>query len=239
MKKCLLISVIIFVITVGFTLNLENSSNYSISNQIFQNEIIKEDQVNRKGEEEFYERGSYEEFKRINEDVMLVLHFDDRDIPVVFNQDNDFYVRRNLIKEASSMGTAFIDKYTGLNGRNLLIHAHSSLNNERMFTFFKYFCNQEYYEEHSFFMIETENQKRDMVVFAVMKINLDQDEYRDWMKSEWRNENEFMNFISDIKEKSLIKTTVEVNPDDSFITMVTCDMSIENGRIIVFAKENI
>ena len=170
---------------------------------------------------------------------MLVLHFDDRDIPVVFNQDNDFYVRRNLIKEASSMGTAFIDKYTGLNGRNLLIHAHSSLNNERMFTFFKYFCNQEYYEEHSFFMIETENQKRDMVVFAVMKINLDQDEYRDWMKSEWRNENEFMNFISDIKEKSLIKTTVEVNPDDSFITMVTCDMSIENGRIIVFAKENI
>lgn len=238
MKKSLFISVIIFIITVILALSFEMNSNDTYIQSIYENEIVIEETKAETGEES-YEKGNYEEFKRINQDVLFVLHFYDRDLPVVFNGDNEFYVRKNLIKEYSSMGTPFVDQYTGFQGRNTLIHAHSSRNNERMFTFFKYFCDQEYADKHSFFTIEGKDQTWEMVIFSVIKIDLDQDDYRDWMKKDWRNEDEFMNFIAEIKRRSLIETSVEVDPKERFITMVTCDMSIENGRFLIFAKENI
>lgn len=237
MKRCLFLSGFIFVVLIGFFLLFGNDMKQPFTEKQMEYEKEQKEIEEQKENDLRVETGNYAQFKEINEDVVFALHFSDRVLPVVYNRDNEFYMRRNLAKENSSMGTPFVDQYTGLNSKNTVVHAHSSLNNERMFTFFKYFCNQEYYEEHSFFYIENEVGMHLMRIFAVMRMDLNQDDYRDWMKKEWRNEIEFMNFIDEIKKRSLIESEIIVDPEDSIITLVTCDMSVEDGRFLVFAKE--
>lgn len=238
MKRSLLLSVFIFAMLVGILIRPANENEQFFSNDKIENENKQEKTQMLNKNKINCETGNYEQFKAINEEVVYALHFSDRILPVVYNEDNEYYVRRNLAKESSSMGTPFVDQYIGMNNRNMLIHAHSSLTNEGMFTFFKYFREQEYYEEHSFFYLENEEGMKKMEIFAVLQIDLDEDDYRDWMKNEWRSESEFMNFIEDVRSRSLIESEVAVVPDDCIITLVTCDMSVENGRFLVFAKRD-
>ncbi len=237
MKKILLLSGLIFISLVGSLMLLMNETQDLFTQDKEKIRNQHEITADEKESEEYYDEGDFAYFKEINEDVVFALYFTDRVLPVVYNRDNEFYVRRDLAKKNSSMGTPFVDKYSGLNGKNILIHAHSSLNNERMFTFFKYFCDQKYYDEHSFFLVEDEKEIKEMEIFAVMRIDLNHDDYRDWMKHEWRNDVEFMNFIKEIKKRSLIESNLEIESDDSIMTLVTCDMNVDNGRFLVFAKE--
>lgn len=241
MKRMLLLSAVFLAVLTGSIFLLEKRDKDSMStpdskpDDKKENESYEQEELLIENDEE-YEHGDYQYFKTVNRDLKLVLHFEDRDLPVVIASDNEFYVRRDLSKSTGSMGTPFIDCNTGSEGRNVVIHGHSSDRNERMFTFFKYYVDDEYAKEHQYFEAEYEDSVKVMKVFAVLKIDLDKDVWRDWLKAEWRNEDEFMKFIEEVKGRSLVDLSAEIHPNEKIMTLVTCDMEIENGRIIVFAK---
>ena len=51
------------------------------------------------------------------------------------------------------------------------------------------------------------------------------------------NEEEFNNYITNIKQLSLYDTKVDAKYKDKFITLSTCEYSRENGRFVVVAKK--
>ena len=52
------------------------------------------------------------------------------------------------------------------------------------------------------------------------------------------NEKQFKDYISNCKKLQLYDTGIEANYGDQLVTLITCEYSNENGRMVVVAKKN-
>ena len=47
---------------------------------------------------------------------------------------------------------------------------------------------------------------------------------------------EYSTFLDSLKEKSMYNTDIDVNSNDTILTLSTCDYSVDDGRFVVQAK---
>jgi len=200
------------------------------------NEIIK----NRNPESEFYD---FKALYDVNPDICAWVKIPDSDIdyPICQTDNNDYYLNHNFNNEKSKFGTLFFDcKNDVKSSQNLTVYGHS-LKNSQMFTKIRQYAKLDYYKEHPVIQLITPEGMVEFKVFAAMVMNAepkdDNGYLYQFMKSDFTTQREFINWIEEAYQRSIIQTPVDILPNDRILTLSTCGYEFKNQRFVVMARQ--
>ena len=93
-----------------------------------------------------------------------------------------------------------------------------------------------FYKKHKTIKFYTKDSLTEYEIISVFRITANSEfKYYEFVNA--NNEKEFETFVTKCKELSFYNTENNAEYGDKFITLVTCDYSIKNGRLVVVAKK--
>jgi len=155
------------------------------------------------------------------------------DYPVMHYRNNDYFLRRLPDGTSHRNGSLYIDyrNNTDFTDRNTLIYGHNMRSGD-MFGILKEYMKQEFYEQHPVLYIYTPTRDFALVLFAAYKL----DSAVEVPPMQFRDDDDFLRHISNIKRRSYFRSDVEVTADDLIVSLCTCEASHVNSRLIVVGK---
>ena len=180
-----------------------------------------------------------EELYEINNDIVGWIKIDDTRInyPVMQTKDRpQFYLRKDFYKKYSQWGTPFLAENCDLNiSDNLIIYGHH-INNYKMFGELEKYRKQDFYKNHKYINLYTKENKTKYEIISVFRTTASSEfKYYEFVKA--NEKSEFETFIKKCKELSFYNTDNNAEYGDKLLTLVTCDYSVNNGRLVVIAKK--
>ncbi len=171
------------------------------------------------------------------------------DNPFVQAKDNDYYLRRNYLRESSRDGTLFLDYRNDVHAldkeHNVVIYGHN-LNSGLMFSRFNRLVSGDVNRARALTTLTIDSaygSSAQYKVFAVMVIDADATGTAafDYIRTEFSNDAQMETFIARIRERSLYDFgDVDVLPTDTVLTLSTCsnkrDTTLKNGRTVIVAR---
>jgi len=153
--------------------------------------------------------------------------------PVMYAIDNDYYLDRLPNGKKSSSGSIFIDcrNSPDFSDKNTMVYGHR-MKSGAMFGALKYFVHQSYYDKHPVVSLFTPKGDFEVQLFASYSF----DQTVEVPPTEFENAEEFDDFVRNTKRRSTFKSDVEVNYGDRLVTLVTCEYTFKDGRLIVVGK---
>lgn len=250
LKKLIIIILCIIIgilICCSFYFNYLNIRDQKINNDF--KEIIPNttNDENSENEVENPNEKIYDTVKNLqieNPDVKGWIKISDTNInyPLLQGNDNDYYLNHNYQKEYSNYGSIFIDKDSNLDNvnSNVIIYGHS-MKDEEMFQNLLNYANKEYYENHKIIEIYTNNETRQYEIVTVFKSRVfyqdEQNVFRYYYYTDLSNEEKYNEYINNSKNLEIYHTGVEAHFGEQLITLITCEYSNENGRMVIVAKK--
>lgn len=191
---------------------------------------------------EFIEK--VKELHQENADVKGWVRIDNTNInyPLLQTDNNDYYLTHNYKKEKSSYGSIFINSNCDIknNNANVIIYGHNMKDNQMFKDLIKY-QDKEFYEQHSIIKIATEENENDYEIISAFKSRVFyQDEtnvFRFYQYYNFDNENKYNEYINNCKKIQLYDTGKTATYGEQLITLITCEYSQENGRMVLVAKK--
>ena len=185
---------------------------------------------------EWYElvRVDMDKLKKYNSDAVAWLYFEDGSIsyPVLYSGDNTTYYRHNISKSYDDNGAIFVEALNkpNLTDANTFVYGHN-MRSFAMFGKLRYYrLDSSYYEKHQYYQMITGDKIYRYHIFAYENVKDNSDLF-----TVYREGNEdFEQFLSDVRAASMIKTDITVTKDDKVITMVTCNGEADE-RFLVHA----
>lgn len=184
----------------------------------------------------------------LNPDVRAFVRIKDTPInyPIVQEMDNDYYLRRDFYKEDNQYGVPFFDFRVDVEkpSDNMMIYGHNMDTSGRfldvkMFGEIVKYKDIEYYKEHPIIDYSTVYEDGVYKVFSVFITNAYQNQghvfdYYNFIDAE--NDEQFSEFLHQLKARSVIDTGVDVEPGDKLITLSTCSYEFNDMRTVVVAR---
>ena len=173
--------------------------------------------------------------------ILIKINDTNINYPLLQGTDNDYYLNRNYQKEYSSYGSIFIDKDSNLDdiNSNVIIYGHS-MKDQEMFQNLLNYANKEYYDSHKIIEIYTNNEARKYEIVTVFKSRVfyqdEQNVFRYYYCHDLSSEEKYNDYINNSKNLELYETGVNAHFGEQLVTLITCEYSQDNGRIIVVAK---
>lgn len=162
--------------------------------------------------------------------------------PLLQSEDNNYYLSHNYKKEKNSCGSIYINSKSNIEDQNanVIIYGHCMKNGEMFANLHKY-KQKEYYEEHPEIKIITEEKEETYEIICAFKSRIYyQDEknvFRYYNQHNFENEEQYNKYIENCKKIQLYETGIEAKYGEQLITLITCEYSQENGRMVVVAKK--
>ena len=163
------------------------------------------------------------------------------DYPVMQTEDPyDYYLKRSFTKEANDWGTPFVGLGcdAALPSDNIIIYGHH-MKDGSMFSDLVKYESKSYYDTHSRIYFDTLYEKGQWeIVYAVKTVvYTDNDPFKFWTYTSLEHDDDYNEFIEMAEKYKLYNTGVKVEKGDRFITLVTCEYSNKNGRMVIIAKK--
>ena len=164
------------------------------------------------------------------------------DYPVMWTpRDEEYYLYRDFNGKDNSNGCLILDTDSSLTPltTNLIIHGHN-MKSGAMFGSLRNYEDPSYYEDHKNMILYTDGIQRNYEVIAVFRSQVykKSDQVFKYYKFFQANtEEEFDDFYQNIKALSQYDTGVTAECGDHFLTLSTCAYHVEQGRLVVVAKE--
>lgn len=160
--------------------------------------------------------------------------------PVVQGETNETYLRTNINGEHAEAGTLFLDETTDLSqDGNLIIYGHK-MNDGTMFGTLDKFEDEEFFDNNGTVCWESEKGKEYYQIFALLVLpgySTDPD-FIDLQA--WNNvldEEQTADMLNTIADRASIFRGESFNLEkDKYIFLVTCDYSINNGRLVLVGR---
>ncbi|MBQ1920909.1 MAG: class B sortase, partial [Ruminococcus sp.] len=191
----------------------------------------------------------WDELLAINPEIVGWIYINDTkiDYPVLWHKSDDmysqYYLNHNYKGDWDSYGTIFLD-YRDLDGtdsKNVVMHGHH-MNDGSMFGNLMSYAgmsgNLDFYGEAPIIEFDTPKADGKYKIISVFKTNTlsSQGEFFNYLRADFQNEKDFMNYVYDVRVRSLINCPVDVNEDDELITLSTCSYEFTNFRTVVVAR---
>lgn len=184
-----------------------------------------------------------EELQKENSDIKGWIEIEETAInyPVLQGTDNEFYVDHNYNKVKTKSGAIFIDMIYDWNtpSTNMLMYGHN-MKNGTMFTSLMNYKSKEYFEKHPSIRFTTtinDNTYEIISAFESKVYNDNENVFKYYNFINANNEEEFNNFITNIKKLSIYDTGKTAQYGDELMTLSTCAYHTKNGRFVVVAKK--
>ncbi len=167
------------------------------------------------------------------------------DLPVYQTTDNSFYSSHNLQKKKSRYGAIYFDSNNSVGSdnqsRNLVIYG-KNMNDGAQFGTLNDYTDINFYRNHSKIILNTGYGDKTYTVFAVMIMNAkktDDNGYLfNFMRSQWSDTVDFESWKTELTERNLYTTDIQLSETDNLITLVTTSKAFDNARLIIMAKES-
>lgn len=180
-----------------------------------------------------------------NEDIKGWLQIEGTNVnfPVVQTSDNDYYHRLGFNKEYDYYGTPYIDYECDVKtpSTNIIIYGHNIRNDGQMFNDLTKYKQLSYYKEHPLIDFDSVYKEGEYKIFAAFITNTlaEHDngnvfEYTHFVNAE--NEEEFNEFVDEVKRRSIFDTPVDVEYGDELLTLSTCTYEFKEARFVVVAR---
>ncbi len=191
----------------------------------------------------------WDALKEINDEIVGWIQINDTqiDYPVLWHKDDDmssqYYLNHNYKNEYDSYGSIFLDYRctNGTDSKNIIMHGHH-MNDGSMFGNLMDYGGTspdlDFYKEAPTIRFDTPQAAGTYKIISVFKTNTlsSQGEFFNYMIGNFQNEKDFMNYVYNVRVRSLINCPVNVNEDDELITLSTCSYEFTNFRTVVVAR---
>ncbi len=174
---------------------------------------------------------------------------------------NSFYLDKNINLEYARAGSIFMDyrnyfddmvpnldeggnpdgtyKRTFDNSQNLIIYGHN-MHDYSMFGALKYYTNNEkYYDQHPIVELESNYMTYQYKIFGMIIVDVGDEtetKFDYWNTVNFQDEQEFYDYVNEIKRRTIRLTDVDVKYGDRLLTLSTCNSTFSDGRLVVFAR---
>lgn len=191
-------------------------------------------------------RGYLEQFAglyALNPDVVGYISIEDTPVsyPVVQEEDNEYYLRRDFYAQSNQHGIPFLDYRNDIKkpSDNLVIYGHN-MNDGQMFGELINYRKVEYYREHPVVDLTTVYEEGRYKIFSVYITNAYTNQgpvfdYHNFIEA--KSDEDFANYVKQLTIRSLINTTVDVQPGDKLLTLSTCTYEFKDARLVVVARK--
>lgn len=188
--------------------------------------------------------------KDINTDIKGWITFKNNVInyPVVESDEDgvgfQYYLHRGYDKSYDYAGSIFIDHRSedSVKSRNILTHGHS-MNDGSMYKalidFGEYEPDMEYYKKNPTLFFNTPEGNEQWIIFSVVKTNTleDHGDFFNYLMGDFSSDAQFMNYVYNMKVRSMIDIPVPINEDDQLITLSTCSYEYTDFRTVICARK--
>lgn len=159
--------------------------------------------------------------------------------PVVQTHDNSYYLSKGFNKTDDNHGTLFLDYRDNINpmSQNLIIYGHE-MKDGQMFHSIRDYEKVSFYNSSPIITFNTLYRNDKWKVFAAFIANtLPPKGYVfDYLITDFNSSKDFRSFIDEVNARSLIKTSVDVKPGDTLLTLSTCTYEFPEARFVVMAR---
>lgn len=254
-RKCLVIaSFLVFAVALSFL--VYNMLFLSVKNTELNGEIQKiahsttSDDTPKDVKSEDDDTIDWKKLKDINDEIVAWIQINDTkiDYPVLYHEGDDrsyqYYLSHNYKGDYDSYGSIFVDYRCkdNVKSKNVVLHGHH-MNDGSMFgNLLKYggtSGNLDFYKTAPTIEFDTPEGNGVYKIISVFKTNTlsSQGEFFNYMVGDFQNEKDFMNYVYNVRIRSLINCPVDVNEDDSLLTLSTCSYEFTNFRTVVVARK--
>ena len=228
---CIIVVIVLAIIGLGISVymksknknntgenNITNEEEYDIeANRNFQNEIIALNAT--------YQDGV----------AWLKVPGTSIDAPVFKGTTNEDYFAKDRDALDKKYGELFMDYRCNLNNMenmaHFIIYGHNPEDTTYFSDLLKY-EKEDYYKNHDVIYMSTINGNYKWKIFTVYKTTPD----FFYIDVNFDTVTEYATFLNSLKEKSMYNTNVDVDSNDTILTLSTCDYSVEDGRFVIQAK---
>lgn len=210
------------------------------------------DQINSDIKEIYYSDGTSEEnsessrvlrLSKINADIKGWIHVPNTkiDYPVLQSaQDPEYYLYRDYNKNYSKYGSIFIDSSCDLSDKqgNIILHGHH-MRDGKMFANLKKFTSLDFYKSSPVVTFDTLEGTGKWKIISVFKTNTlrKHGPVFNYLRSDFSNKSDFLNYIYQVRMRSLINCPVDINDSDTLLTLSTCSYEFKEFRTVVVARK--
>ena len=175
------------------------------------------------------------EYYEINSDYMGWLTIGNTviDYPVVRGKDNEYYLHHNFYGEEDILGAIFMDyRNIGMGlDQHTVIYGHYTTYGQ-MFRELENYLDEEFLLNNQEFTFNNSYTDKTYKVFSVQVAPAN----TDFIQTSF-NENEYENLLTTLRDASIFSLDVPISQSDKILTLVSCNYSVDNGRLFVHAVE--
>lgn len=253
-RKCVVIASFLVFLT-ALSMLMYNMVFLSMKNAALNGEIQKiahgtEDNTGNNKKPDKGDTIDWKKLKKINEEIVgwIQLNNTQIDYPVLYHKGDDrtyqYYLSHNYKGDYDSFGSIFLDYRCtkGTNSKNVVMHGHHIQDGSMFGDLMKYggtTGNLDFYKKSPTIKFDTPEEQGTYKIISVFKTNTlsSQGEFFNYMIGDFQNEKDFMNYVYNVRIRSLFKCPVDVNEDDELITLSTCSYEFTNWRTVVVARK--
>lgn len=240
-KIIFILSAIVFIVSLAIIVKLwliEPNENNSTMKEI--EELYYRDADSEPPQE----RGDLASLLSVNSDIKGWVKIDNTPInyPVLQSAQTDstYYLHRNYKKNSSGFGSIFLDSLCDISkpSKNLILYGHNMRDGSMFGTLLKY-DNLDFYKERPVIMFDTLDEQGDWKIISVFKTNTleEQGELFNYLMIDFSSDKDFLDFVYNVKIRSLIDTPVDIGKNDRLITLSTCSYELKDFRTVVVARK--
>ncbi len=185
----------------------------------------------------------FEELETINSDIKGWIKIENTviDYPVVQSDNPTFYLEHDYEKNKSRYGSIFIDSNCkdGVKSKNILLHGHH-MKDGQMFAAILKFSDVDFCKACPTITFESpECYENKWKIFSIFKTNTkpEHGQIFNYLAFSFGDDRSFLNYIYQLKIRSLVDTGVDISPDDQIITLSTCSYEFDDFRTVLVARK--
>lgn len=181
-----------------------------------------------------------------NSDIIGWIQVDDTgiDYPVLQSNSSDpnYYLYRDYLKNDTKYGSVFLDSAAQIfdqntSSQNLVLYGHN-MNDGSMFAPVLKYGDLDFYRNHAVFRFDLSDRPGAWKVISVFKTNVQehQGSVFPYTQHIFASDEKFLDFVQQVRVRSLIETDVTVNENDQLLTLSTCSYEFDDARTVLVAR---
>ncbi len=191
--------------------------------------------------------------KKVNSEIVGWLKIPDTviDYPVLEHKGDDqyyqYYIDHSYKKDGTEYGSIFLDYRSkqSTKSKNVVMHGHNMRDGSQFHSLLSYSPegslkgDLSYYRKHPVITFNTPDGDAKYKIISVFKTStrFEHGEFFNYMQGEFSSDAEFMNFVYNMRIRSMFDIPVTVNEDDQIITLSTCCYEFWQWRCVVVARK--